>query len=273
MKNCLIYTVKNDQRHLNNLVQSLTLFRDNLNKFVNNIDIIFFYDNGAEGFIENLVKQLNLTNKIILKEFTTKMPVYPDILQKEINETIANPNILFAQNVGYKNMCRFWAGEIFKDEIVKTYDYYLRLDTDAYITSPVGYNIFDEIDKENKICTYIKGNLMCDPPQFCQKLNKTLVEYESKYNGQLMKSASTLLPEGMYYNTNFEICKVKSFIESDYLKFYDHIDQSGGIYLYRWGDHIIRYAISNILFDNFYVKEVDNIKYTHQGFINGKLYW
>ena len=176
MKNCLIYTVKNDQMHLNNLEKSLTLFRDNLNPFVGNIDIIFFHDKGAEQFIENLLKRLNITNKIILKEFITRMPPYPEVLQKEINDTIANPNIKFAQNVGYKNMCRFWGGEIFKDQTVINYDYYLRLDTDSFITEPVGYNVFEMLENENKFYAYIKGNLMGDPPQFCQKLNKTLAE-------------------------------------------------------------------------------------------------
>ena len=77
----------------------------------------------------------------------------------------------------------------------------------------------------------------------------------------------------MYYNTNFEILKIEKFTKSDYLKFYDHVDQSGGIYLYRWGDHIIRYAILNMLYGDSGVKEIDNIKYTHQGFINGILHW
>ena len=172
MKNCLIYTVKNDQNHLKNLEQSLSLFRDNLNPFVDNIDILFFYDFGLRKYLEDLKYKLRLTNEIILKEFTTVMPVYPTDLQTKIKEAI---NLPWGNRIEYKNMCRFWAGEVFKDLIVNEYDYYLRLDCDSFITSPVGYNLFSDIDNSNKICAYIIGYKFIDDPAVSKNLNQELL--------------------------------------------------------------------------------------------------
>ncbi len=45
----------------------------------------------------------------------------------------------------------------------------------------------------------------------------------------------------MIYYTNFEICNIKWFMGEAYMKFFDYIDQIGGIYTGRWGDAPIRY--------------------------------
>jgi alpha 1,2-mannosyltransferase len=262
MKNCLIYSVKNDSVHLNNLKISLKLFRDNLNPFINNIDIIFFYDPGLKEHLQNLSNELGLTNNIILKEFVVSMPIYPEEIRNKINQVLNDASIHSSECIGYKNMCKFWAGEVFKDSVVQNYDYFLRLDCDSFILSPVKYDIFEKVENEKKICAYIKGSKAMDNPKMALGLNKEVYKFEQDYKGKIFDSITTI-DEGCFYNTNFEICKIKDIIESDYLDLYEHIDKSGGIYIHRWGDHIIRYAGISIFFGKSSIKEFDDIRYAH----------
>jgi len=40
-------------------------------------------------------------------------------------------------------MCRFFSGQMYEFDIIQKYDYYLRLDTDSYITTRIPYDIFE----------------------------------------------------------------------------------------------------------------------------------
>ena len=44
-------------------------------------------------------------------------------------------------------MCRFFTGFMYEQEVLKDYEYYLRLDTDSFIHTPINYDIFDWAQK------------------------------------------------------------------------------------------------------------------------------
>jgi len=259
MKTCIIYSVKNDPRHLRDLQRSLDLVSKNVVSILKNIEFIMFCDPGIESIVKTIFTNSRIPNKLIIKEFITRQPPYNTEIQQRIHN-----------NISYKNMCRFWAGEIFKDKDVLTYDYYMRLDCDSFITEPLVENPFEVMERNNKIYGYITGGKFLDSPEVCANLNNTLKEFE-KQNKELILDSVNTLTEGTLYYTNFEICKIKAFTESSYMNLYEFIDQSGGIYIYRWGDHIIRYAGIHMLLGTNLVEEFRNIKYTHQRFINGRI--
>lgn len=257
MKNCLVYTVRNCPKHINILRRSLPLVRDNLLPFVPGLEFVIFYDRGTETHIQNMIIDFGITNKVFLREFTAGPPEYPDYIKKQI-----------VGNKSYNNMCRFWAGVVFRDPQVEQYDYYMRLDCDSFITAPVGRNIFEDVN--GKVYGHLKYAIMADDSPYSKDLNKTIKEFEgeNKYIGTIDD-----VREGMLYYTNFEICNVKAIKESPYLKMFDCLDKSGGIYIHRWGDHIIRYAGLHLFFPADAVVEICGISYTHQTFvlINGEI--
>ena len=62
------------------------------------------------------------------------MPDYPQEILSQIPEKFKghwDENAFFS--MGYRHMCRFFSGEIFKHPIMENYDNYLRLDTDSFI--------------------------------------------------------------------------------------------------------------------------------------------
>lgn len=257
MKTCLIYTVKADENHLKQLRKSLELVRNHLNPFVDNLDILFFCDKGTEVEVSSITKELKLPNTIKLLEFTTKQPPYSETIKSSINGQIA-----------YKNMCRFWSGEIFKNEEVLKYDYYMRLDCDSYITAPFGFNPFEKLEEKNKIYAYISGGLFLDSEKACKGLNAALKQFEIDRPELIVNGCD--FKEGTLYYTNFEICRIADFAESSYMDLYNYLDKNGGIYIYRWGDHIIRYAGIHMMLGVDRVEALTGIGYTHQTFINGK---
>jgi hypothetical protein len=249
MRKCIIYTVKNDSAHLKNLTQSLGCVLNNLIPFSPEVEFLFFCDPGVENLVRNIVSSVNIKNDVFYFPFTTRPPAgYEKTSQLQ-----------------YKNMCRFWAGEVFRHPKVLGYDYYMRLDCDSFITGPIGYDPFDMMQKENKDYAFITKFM--DTPPYFEGLNKALAEFEAQFPEKMKNPVSTL-QEGLLYYTNFEICRVKAFSEGLYKGFFDHIERIGGIYKHRWGDHIIRYAGIHMLIGFDRVKEM-NIKYTHQAFTNG----
>jgi hypothetical protein len=71
------------------------------------------------------------------------------------------------------------------------------------------------------------------------------------------------IPQYKLYYTNFEICNLDWFKNSNYDRFYNYIDKIGGIYTSRWGDHIIRYLGVNMLMPEENKFPIYNIAYKH----------
>lgn len=255
MRYCLVYTVKMHPNHLVQLRRSLASVRDYLIPSTPNLDMIFFYDEGTQRFIERTMAELGMDNKIFLRPFTAGPLKYPDHIQAKI--------------VGcksYNNMCRFWAGVVFTDPQVCEYDYYMRLDCDSYYTAPTGKNLFVEVHKAGAIYGHLTDAVMHDDSPHSQDINKTIKEFETGYKGKLYGTIDDVR-EGMVYYTNFEICNLEAFHRPGYMQLFDYLDRSGGIYMYRWGDHLIRYAGLHLFYPKDAVLEIPGISYTHQSYV------
>jgi len=158
-------------------------------------------------------------------------------------------------------MCRFWAGLIYTNPKVMEYEYYMRLDCDSFITEPTGRNLFSDVS--GKVYGYLTDGIMHDASPHSKDLNKTIKEFEVSCNTTKYGTIDDV-KEGMLYYTNFEICKIYAFLNSPYMEMFNHIDRNGGIYVHRWGDHIIRYAGLHIFFSKGDVVEIKGVSYNHQ---------
>jgi len=243
---CLIYTVRNHKSHLKHLRRSLQCVMDNLVPFVDKLDIIFFYDGGTEGKINELLSELGITNEVYFRLFTAGQPSW------------------IGGDKSYNNMCRFWAGVVFRDPKVLEYDKYMRLDCDSFITEPVGRDLFAEVG--DGVYGYLTGSIMhCGSPH-SRELNQTIKEFEITVPKDKLYGTIDDVRQGMLYYTNFEICNVQAINKSLYMDLFDHLDFNGGIYVHRWGDHIIRYAGLHLFFPPEAVVELKGVGYNHQGY-------
>ncbi|GJN94370.1 hypothetical protein Rhopal_007449-T1 [Rhodotorula paludigena] len=165
------------------------------------------------------------------------------IKQEDIDASIAKISF----NVGYRNMCRFFAMWHYKHPAVRPYDYIFRLDD--------GIRFHCELMVDHN-ATYGWTNTDQEAPFTAETLWSTSMDFMRKAPRNWFpagRDTSFVSDDGglsynwrMYYN-NFEIVK-RSFFESEaYEAFVAHLDRAGGFYKERWGDAPIRTIAASYL--------------------------
>lgn len=81
------------------------------------------------------------TLHIMFEDIHPTIPMYLD--EQEIADNIKRKPVVHWRNLGYRHMCKFYAVDIFTHPIVSTYKYYMRIDDDSVITSPIPMDIFE----------------------------------------------------------------------------------------------------------------------------------
>ena len=247
MNNKIIYLLRNSELDLKLFDKSIELLKINFLPN-NNYPIVVFHEDIPLEKLNNIEKEYNL--KFIIKNIAFEIPHFLD--KDKIPEKV------MTKSIGYRHMCRFYCGEMYFQEILKDTDYYLRLDNDSFINTPVEYDIFKYME-ENKLI-YGYHDILEDNPLVVKGLWEACALYsDTRKTIKLAKD----IPYPKIYYTNFEIAKFNWFLSPKYLDFYNFIDMLGGIYHYRWGDAPIKFlGISMILEDKF-KHQFNDIGYTH----------
>lgn len=239
--------------------KSIELLKLNFLKH-NNYPIYVFNEDVDNIFFE----RLNLEFDIKIKNIKIKFELPNFLKNKPVPESIHVDGVPFPFTLGYRHMCRFYAGEMYKHEIVKDSDYYLRLDNDSFFISEVRYDIFSYMKNNNIIYGYNK--ITTDNPIVVENLWESAFEYSSKI--KTIKKPIIDIKHPLIYYTNFEIAKTKWFLEKEYNDFYNFIDNLGGIYYKRWGDAAIKYLGIEMLLEDKYKHNFNDIDYRHGNIFN-----
>ena len=236
-KNCIVVLINhNKPQQVNELIQNLNSYFVEKNK---DVDLLLFHEYGFP--FETITETYNGGNVI-------KHEINFDIYQ--FDESIRNevPDIYYGFTIGYRMMCRFFSGELFK--ILKTYDYeyMMRLDTDSKFLEPVNRNLFDEFKNNNALYGYIC--VMNDRMEVRVNLLETVLTYIKNNDLKPILSIDDDIRHQynlIFYN-NFEMIKVSEFVSDRYLNYYEHLNSTNGFLKYRWGDAPVRflYVISFI---------------------------
>jgi alpha 1,2-mannosyltransferase len=255
--NCILYLVRSSEKDVEDFNKSLELLEKNLLPYTSGTDLLVFVEDSFEEY-KSLVKT-NVSIRYETIEF--KFPDYPQEILDQIPEFYPHPThgngpIEWGHpgfSMGYRHMCRFFSGELYNQKAVQEYEYYLRFDTDSYIHTPLNYDIFEWAKVNECYYGYIAPAV--------QKDNLKVVE-------GLWNSVNELIPEnfieeGMMFYTNFELGKVDWFLTSEYMRFYNELDKTGGFYTKRWGDAPIKYLGINLLMEPEHIIPVQGFTYQH----------
>lgn len=236
----LFYLVRSSERDIKDLTISLLqLKKFFLNKYP--YKVAFFIENDfKEEWIEH-IKSLYDICEFVNIEFS--IPEHNNHLLSVIPKFFPHPTHSNGPDgwghpgfsLGYRHMCRFMSGEIYKNEYLKNYDWYWRIDTDSFFLDYINDDPFKTLKDNNLIYGY---NNICEDHE---KVVEGLYEAGEVYmmcNGIIPKNK---IEKPLMFYTNFEIANMKWFQNEGYLDLYNFIDNSGGIYLHRWGDAPIRY--------------------------------
>jgi len=254
MNNKIIYLLRNSELDLKLFNKSIELLKTNFLP-TNNYPIIIFHEDIPMQIFDDI--QNNHSIKFNIEKINFEIP-------KFIEESKV-PREVMTKSIGYRHMCRFYAGQMYFENALKDTDYYLRLDNDSFFTEPVKYDIFKYMEDNNYIYGY--NAILEDNPQVTVGLFEACQLYS-----QTRKTLKDMkdIPFPKVYYTNFEIAKFKWFLNPEYLDFYNFIDMLGGIYQYRWGDHIIKFLGLSMLLEDKYKNHFTDLPYVHGNFFNYK---
>lgn len=279
MKTAIIYLVKNDQKHINNLHESLERLQSYW-KLPNRPAVILFHED-VQGYIwAELDRKIG---NIFHAKVKFEIPEWID--QSRVPEN-------YFGSVGYRHMCRFFAGSFLQHSTLDGLDYVWRLDTDSFLTRPLPYNPFQKLADEQAAYGYLTSfqdipevtvGLWEATQRFVDDMAEWMVDRtlndmaldnhfvtESARKDLKAKTVKDILSgvtwDRHLYYTNFEILDLNWFRapKYGYLDFFDWIDHEGGIYYKRWGDHIIRHLGLQLFVGKAH--QFKDIGYKHQFF-------
>ena len=255
--NCILYLVRSLDQDVEDFNKSLKLLEENLIPYTNNTDVLVFCEESFDEYKSKVKTNLELKYETI--EF--EVPDYPQEILDQIPEFFPHPThgngpVDWGHpgfSMGYRHMCRFFSGELYNHATIKKYKYYLRLDTDSFIHTPLNYDIFRWAEDVSCYYGFIAPAVQKDNLKVIEGLWDTVNELIPE----------NFIEEGMMFYTNFELGKVSWFLTSEYMRFYNELDKTGGFYTKRWGDAPIKYLGVNLLMESEHVIPVKGFTYQH----------
>jgi alpha 1,2-mannosyltransferase len=273
MKACIVYLAQNkiasqaygDNRH-SKLIRSLELVHANyLDRFP--CPVLLFHEG---DFLE--ADQAPLRARWPLVEFQKIEFAVPDFLHNvhipELWPEHPQPGE-FTFGIGYRHMIRFYSSLIYPILKDLGYSWYMRLDDDSFIHSPIGYDVFDFMERRGHLYGYrvtAQDTVDCTRG-FAETVNSWLRAenirptfwHESFLNHRLHRPWNRL----GYYN-NFHATNVDWWLQPHIHEFLQYLDRIGGGYKYRWNDLIVQSAAVQIFMTKPQVHHFADFDYEHR---------
>lgn len=254
--NCIVYLVRSSEKDVQDFNESLSLLETNLLSHTKSTDVLVYCEESFESYKSQVQSNISLRYETI--DF--QVPEYSQEILNQIPEFFPHPThgngpIEWGHpgfSMGYRHMCRFFSGEVYKQKSFQEYRYYLRLDTDSFIRTSLNYDIFEWAQQNECYYGYIEPAIQKDNP----KVIEGLWDYVNKLY-------PNNISEGMMYYTNFELGKVNWFLTSPYMEFYNELNQTGGFYTKRWGDAPVKYLGVNLFMNQNNILPVSGFTYQH----------
>ena len=242
MKCIIVYLIRGNEQSIAALEKSLSLLKTNFLPW-SPADILVFHENNMSP--DQLSGRTSgLLVKTALVDFS--------------NVPLEMSDIPPSQR-GYRHMCHFFANDIFSRPELAGYDFYMRMDDDSFILSPLKFNVFELMrDKGYK---YAYRVILKDRPHVCVGFGDLVKQYFCMRGHRLNYR---LPPPYMIYYTNFEICDISWFKGRVWQEYFEAVDRAGGIWRHRWGDALIRYYGVVHLMEESSVYCLKQLHYHHQ---------
>lgn len=171
--------------------------------------------------------------------------------------------------LGYRHMCRFHSGEIYKDPRLAKYDWYWRLDSDSYILGPIQTDPFEHMARNGLEYAYL-SDVDYEAPRVAEGLWETTQRFRQTCGFDSSNIDRHLRfgkwPYTLFY-TNFEIGKFSFFRGPQYMAYYDALDATGMFYYNRWGDAPVHWLGVRMFMPDAKVWRVKTIAYQHNNWV------
>lgn len=249
------------------LYRSLTMLGTNFGK-LREYPVVILHDDIDKGTISNLMVALHQSLGFIPN---LKFERLDFVLPEWVSEDPARYTVPLDQAwMGYRHMCRYHSGGIYRDERLLKYDWYWRLDSDSYIFSPINYDPFEYMASNGKEYAYMSiedGEV----PSVVEGLWDETARFMEENSIPLTRDLADSIVDGKWscrlFYTNFEIAKFSFFRGKEYMSYFDHLDRTGNIFYRRWGDAPIHWLGVKMFLSPEKVWGVKDITYQHNAWV------
>ena len=203
---------------------------------------------------------------------------------------VGAPALLHGKSLGYRHMCRFFAGAVAHHPALAPFRYYWRLDTDTVLlTSPASGDVFEAMAAH--AWRYAHAALQCDWTTVTEGLWELALDHFQGAQG-FTPTLETLFRDGrcpkgdgpggiyardaslrdaaynsrVYYN-NWEVVDLAFLRSARYGAFFAAADASGRFYTSRWGDAPLRTLAVQALLPAAAVHHFRGHVYWHQSLL------
>ncbi|ODV84427.1 glycosyltransferase family 15 protein [[Candida] arabinofermentans NRRL YB-2248] len=283
----ILSLVRNSE--LDGMIESIQHVEYRFNKNYH-YDWNFFND---EPFTEEFIK--SVTEKVSGRAIFTTIPssywsipssIDQDKMKKSM-ERLVKENVLYADQISYRHMCRFNSGFFHKMKALESYQYYWRVEPKIKFNCDIPYDVFTTMREENKM--YGFNMAMTEDSKTVRGLWDTVTEFfdefpeylEEGYNidfishhyikGEIIfpKDVGNIEDKDRHYNlchfwSNFEIANLDFFRSKRYEAFFERLDSTGNFFYERWGDAPIHTLAVTFMLKPDQLHYFDNTGYFHK---------
>jgi len=229
------------------LKENLELLYKNFNGKYNYPVIVTTF---GKQYSDNFIKQIHKEIDSLIKFIELPKPQIPAHI-KEDELFYHRTEIDYVRRrfpksrIGFLHTNQFVTGEIQELPQMQQYDYVLKMDDDTFILKEIDFDLFEFMDYGNyKFGPFAVKSYNYKNALDCQIGFRELVKDFIKKNN-IIPVSSALDKNGDWDNVGIfdpTIWDLRIFRTENWKKWWNYVNESGGIYKYRWGDqeiHII----------------------------------
>ncbi|ONH70217.1 Glycolipid 2-alpha-mannosyltransferase 1 [Cyberlindnera fabianii] len=244
-----------------------------------NYDWVFLNDEPFTDEFKESVKRLTSGQTkfglIDKKHWSLPDWIDKDRMRDEMNKM--EQRVIYGGSESYRHMCRWYSGFYQWHELVMPYKYYWRVEPDVKFFCDVDYDVFKymRVNKKKYAFAISIFEYKATIPTLFESIAQFLNNPENQDISQLMPQDNLrefiLNDDGTYnlchYWTNFEIADLDVFRSDAYQRYFNHLDQKGGIFYERWGDGPIRSIFASLFLHKDEVTWIKDLGYTHPPYL------
>ncbi|KAI5959102.1 KTR1 [Candida pseudojiufengensis] len=203
---------------------------------------------------------------------------YPSWIDQEkaalVREDMTQRKIIYGHSESYRHMCRFESGFFWRQEILKDYEYYWRVEPDIKIFCDIDYDIFKWMKDNGKEYSFTIS--LPEYKETIPTLWDTTKEFIDK-NPQYLAENNLLdwlsddkgkTYNGCHFWSNFEIASLNFWRSDAYRSYFEHLDKAGGFFYERWGDAPVHSIGAALFLPREKIHFFEDVGYFHVPFNN-----
>ncbi|EOB14274.1 Glycolipid 2-alpha-mannosyltransferase [Nosema bombycis CQ1] len=258
---------------LENIRDTIINFEDMFNKQFQ-YPYVFLNDDDFTPSFKKTIESVTSTpvqfGKLSEEEFG--VPPFIDMNKANLSmDKLKKLGIIYGDSLSYRKMCRFFSGYFFRNNLVRNFKYYWRIEPEVKFLCKINYDPFEYLKKNEKEYGFvitIKEFMDTIPSLYKETINflKNNRNLIGMPDGNKFILNQDLTYNGCHFWSNFEIASFDFWRSEIYLRYFKWLDKSGGFFYERWGDAPVHSLALSLFLDKKKIHFFEDLGYRHPPF-------